>query len=204
MTIPEEVSHSFLGCVPLSEILVGFRFRQCGRRRRHFVSHCHKMNPRHFLCLTPPFPLSLALYLFILVRLRTSSPGKNPSSPWVITGPVLRAICRKRRGIRLVTYPIHVSYILIYLVSAYFSTFMTRSRCVVFDCRGQIPRTYLIPFLHSRLECTIIRHSFPSFLKLRTLDAFPPSWHHDAADNLSWDSYAHSVSQNATLVIVCS
>jgi len=27
---------------------------------------------------------------------------------------------------------------------------------------------------------------------LRTLDAFPPSWNHDAADNLAWDSYAHS------------
>jgi hypothetical protein len=35
--------------------------------------------------------------------------------------------------------------------------------------------------------------------KLRTLDAFPPSWNHDAADNLAWDTYAHSVSQHATL-----
>jgi hypothetical protein len=43
-------------------------------------------------------------------------------------------------------------------------------------------------------EYTIIRHSFPSFLKLRTLDAFPPYWHHYAADNLAWDSYAHPVS----------
>ena len=39
------------------------------------------------------------------------------------------------------------------------------------------------------------------FLKLRTLDAFPPSWNHDAADNLAWDSYAHSVSQHATIVV---
>ena len=33
---------------------------------------------------------------------------------------------------------------------------------------------------------------------MRTLDAFPSSWHHNAADNLSWDSYAHSVSQNTS------
>lgn len=26
---------------------------------------------------------------------------------------------------------------------------------------------------------------------LRTLDAFPPSWHHDAVDNHAWDPYAH-------------
>jgi hypothetical protein len=77
---------------------------------------------------------------------------------------------------------------LIYLVSAYFSTYMTRSRCVIFasDCCEKN-----LSFLFTILSIL----NGPSFLKLRTLDAFPPSWHHDAVDNHAWDPYAHPVSQ---------